>query len=404
MRQGELFTKTRREAPKDEVSKNAILLTRAGYINKEMAGVYDYLPLGLRVLKKIENIIREEMNALGAQELHLTALQDKNVWEKTNRWDDANLDVWFKTTLANDKEVGLATTHEEPLTNLLTNYISSYRDLPLFVYQFQTKFRNELRAKSGILRGREFLMKDLYSFSRDEKEHQEFYEKVKESYKKIFTRVGIGEKTYLTLASGGSFSPTSHEFQAITDAGEDLIYITDEEKKEAFNKEMGVKEGKEVKAIEVGNIFPLGTRFSEAMGLEFKDEGGNSAMPVMGSYGIGVGRLMGTVVEVLSDDKGLVWPKEISPFDAHLLVLGGEDAMKRADEVYKELTNSGVEVLYDDRDVRAGEKFADADLIGISTRIVVSDKSLENGKLEVKDRATGEEEFCTLEEIIKKLK
>ena len=247
-------------------------------------------------------------------------------------------------------------------------------------------------------------MKDLYSFSRDEKEHQEFYEKVKESYKKIFTRVGIGEKTYLTLASGGSFSPTSHEFQAITDAGEDLIYITDEEKKEAFNKEMGVKEGKEVKAIEVGNIFPLGTRFSEAMGLEFKDEGGNSAMPVMGSYGIGVGRLMGTVVEVLSDDKGLVWPKEISPFDAHLLVLGGEDAMKRADEVYKELTNSGVEVLYDDRDVRAGEKFADADLIGISTRIVVSDKSLENGKLEVKDRATGEEEFCTLEEIIKKLK
>lgn len=400
MRQSQLFTKTRREAPKDEISKNAILLTRAGFIHKELAGVYSYLPLGLRILKKIENIIREEMNVIGGQELLMTTLQDPEIWKKTNRWDDQIVDVWFKSTLKNDAEVGLGTTHEEPLTKLLTEYLSSYRDLPFYIYQFQNKFRNELRAKSGVLRGREFLMKDLYSFSRTEDEHNEFYEKAKIAYRNIFNRVGIGDFTYLTLASGGSFSKFSHEFQTVTDAGEDTIYITNEKNKEAVNKEIEKPEGMpEKKAIEVGNIFSLGTRFSKALNLNFKDEKGEQKLVIMGSYGIGLGRLMGTVVEVLSDDKGIVWPKEIAPFQVHLLSLS-EKAKDFADEIYKELMSNSIEVFYDDRDVRAGEKFADADLIGIPTRVVVGDKTLESGMLEIKDRATGNEKTTSLENLI----
>jgi len=404
MRQSQLFSKTRKDAPKDEVSKNAILLTRAGYVHKEMAGVYSYLPLGLRVVKKIEGIIREEMNALGGQEVSLTALQEKDVWEKSGRWSDDVLDIWFKTLLKNGSELGLATTHEEPLTAMLTEQVSSYRDLPRYIYQFQTKFRNELRAKSGILRGREFVMKDLYSFSRTQEEHDAFYNRAKIAYKNIFTRSGLGDYTYLTLASGGSFSKESHEFQTITDAGEDIIYITNEETKEAVNKEIDVPPGAmEKKAVEVGNIFPLGTRFSEALNLQFTDENGEKKPVIMGSYGIGVGRLMGTIAEVLSDDKGLVWSKEVAPFRVHLLVLG-DKAKDWADEIYAQLSQQGVEVLYDDRDARAGEKFADADLIGIPTRVVVGDKSLESKMLEVKDRATQEEKHMTVSDLIKELK
>jgi len=404
MRQSILFTKTRREAPKDEVSKNAILLTRAGFIHKEFAGVYSFLPLGLLVLKKIENIIRREMNILGGQEVELTALQDGDVWNKTGRWSDEVIDVWFKTKLKSGSDVGLAPTHEEPLTQLLSEYISSYRDLPLSVYQFQTKFRNELRSKSGILRGREFLMKDLYSFSRNEEEHDKFYEKVKSAYRNIFNQVGIGDSTYLTKASGGSFSKYSHEFQTIIEAGEDTIYITLEDKKEATNKEIEESNGrKEEKAIEVGNIFSLGTRFSEDLGLVFTDEAGVKNPVIMGSYGIGLSRLMGTVVEVLSDEKGIVWPKEIAPFQVHLLLLS-EKAKDFADEVYKTLSSQGVEVLYDDRDLRAGEKFADADLIGIPMQIIIGEKAIESKMLEVKERKTGETKHETLDHIIEALK
>ena len=394
MRQSKLFTKTRKEAPSDEVSKNAILLTRAGFIHKEMAGVYSYLPLGLRVLKKIENIIREEMNKLGSQEIELTALQDKELWDKTNRWDDKVVDVWFKIQ---NENLGLGFTHEEPLTSIMTEHISSYRDLPVYVYQFQTKFRKELRAKSGIMRGKEFLMKDLYSFCRTEEEHQDFYKKVEEAYKKIFSRVGIGEITYFTRASGGSFGDASHEFQTLTDAGEDLIYITDENKKEAVNKEVAKDGGEEKKAVEVGNIFPLGTRFSEALGLYFTDESGEKKLVIMGSYGIGLGRLMGTVAEVLSDEKGIVWPKEIAPFQVHLLNLS-EGSKDKADKIYEELTSKGIEVLYDDRDARAGEKFADSDLIGIPVRFIVSDKT--GDKVEVKKRDEADSKLLSIEEAI----
>lgn len=403
MKQSTLFTKTRREAPQDEVSKNAILLTRAGFIHKEMAGVYSYLPLGLRVLKKIENIIREEMNALGGQEIELTALQDKELWEKTGRWDDRAVDVWFKIQ---NENLGLGFTHEEPLTRIMAEHISSYRDLPTYVYQFQTKFRKELRAKSGILRGKEFLMKDLYSFCRTEEEHQAFYNRVKAVYQKIFERTGIGHLTYFTRASGGSFGATSHEFQTLTDAGEDIIYITNEESKEAVNKEVGEEDSEPKKSVEVGNIFPLGTRFSEALNLYFSDENGQKKPVVMGSYGIGLGRLMGTVVEVLSDEKGIVWPKEIAPFRVHLIslsqktVFGGspkDGLLGLADEIYKTLQAKNVEVLYDDRNLRAGEKFADSDLIGIPLRFVVSDKTGE-GKIEVKKRSETESTLMSKDE------
>jgi len=404
MRQSKLFTKTRREAPKDEVSKNAILLTRAGFINKERAGVYDYLPLGLRVIKKLEDIVREEMNALGGQEFLMSSLQRQELWEKhfnQDRWNDKNVDIWFKTRLKDGSELGLAFTHEEPISNMLEQFVSSYNDLPFSVYQFQTKFRNELRAQSGILRGREFLMKDLYSFSRTPEEHDDFYERAKSAYRNIFNKVGIGDSTYLTKASGGSFSEFSHEFQTLSLAGEDTIYITDENKKEAENKEIGVKDLEEKKAIEVGNIFTLGTKFSDPH-LKFKDKDGKERNVFMGSYGIGLGRLMGTIVEVLSDDKGIVWPHEVSPFDVHLLSLT-DGSKVFADEVYKTLTSQSFEVLYDDRDLRAGEKFADADLIGIPKRIVVGDKTLESKMLEIKDRATGDTSEMALEDFIKSI-
>jgi prolyl-tRNA synthetase len=413
MRQSQLFTKTRKEAPKDEVSKNAELLIRGGYIHKELAGAYAFLPLGLRVLKKIENIIREEMDVIGGQEIEMTALQDKDAWEKSGRWNDEILDVWFKTTLKSGGELGLATTHEEPLTALLSEYISSYRDLPMSVYQFQTKFRNELRAKSGIMRGREFLMKDLYSFCRNQEEHEAFYEKVKEAYFKIFQRVGIGENTFLTFASGGSFSKYSHEFQTLTEAGEDMIYLSQKKKlavnKEVYNDEvlqtLDIKkeEIKEEKAVEVGNIFTLGTKYSEPLGLYFTDESGEKKPVIMGSYGIGLGRVMGTVVETLSDDKGIVWPKSIAPFQVHLLTLG-TNSTNLGEEAYKTLISEGIEVLFDDRDLRAGEKFADSDLLGIPTRVIIGDRTEDSKLYEVKDRKTGEVRNISLEDLISELK
>ncbi|MDE2079029.1 MAG: prolyl-tRNA synthetase [Patescibacteria group bacterium] len=411
MRQSHLFTKTRREAPKDEVSQNAQLLLRAGFIHKEMAGVYDLLPLGFRVVEKIRAIIREEMEQLGAQEVSLSALQDPELWKKTDRWDDEKVDVWFKTELKNGSPLGLAATHEEPMTNMMVNHVSSYRDLPRYTFQFQTKFRNELRAKSGIMRGREFLMKDMYSFNRTESELEAFYENAGAAYQKVFQRAGIGDITYLTFASGGMFSQYSHEFQTVSTAGEDTIYI-DEEKHIAINeevlnddvlKELGLERAKllEAKAIEVGNIFKFGSRYSTPLGLTFTDEDGTEKPVVMGAYGIGLGRLMGTVAEVLSDEKGLVWPETIAPYELHLVELSQGDAeMKKfADTLYEDLVKAGIEVLYDDRDARAGEKFADSDLIGIPYRAVIG-KQATPESIEVVQRATGETKRYSMAELI----
>jgi prolyl-tRNA synthetase len=402
MKQSQLFIKTRREAPKDEVSKNAQLLIRAGFVNKEMAGAYSFMPLGLIVLNKIINIIRQEMQNIGGQELLMTSLQEKNKWESTNRWDDMVVDNWFKTKLKNGGELGLAFTHEEPLTSLMKDHVRSFRDLPFSVFQFQTKFRNETRAKSGIMRTREFIMKDLYSFAKDMDEHNVFYEKAKNAYIKIFDNLGIGDKTYVTFASGGSFSKYSHEYQTLTDAGEDTIFVH-EGKKIAINKEvlnedvmtdLGIKKEDlvEKKAVEVGNIFSLGTKFSDALGLNYKDESGKLQPVIMGSYGIGPARVMGTIAELHSDDKGLIWPEQVSPFDIHLIAIFDEGGkVKQSCEVlYEKLIKSGKTVLYDDREVGAGEKFSDSDLIGIPKRYIVSEKTLAQDFVEVKDRKSGQ--------------
>ena len=415
MRQSHLFTKTRKETPTDEVSRNAELLVRAGFIHKEMAGVYSYLPLGLRVLKKIENIIREEMNAVGGQEVSMTALQNPELWKKTGRWGDEVVDSWFKTKLKNDSELGLGFSHEEPLVNILSNFISSYKDLPLAIYQFQTKFRNELRAKSGILRGREFLMKDMYSFHASQENMEEFYGKIMDVYKNIFSKVGIGHLTYKTFASGGVFSKYSHEFQTITSAGEDTIYL-DKNINIAINKEVFTDEIirslnlkrenlSEEKAIEVGNIFELKTRFSEPLDLSFTDQSGEKHPVLMGCYGIGLGRLMGTVVEVLSDDKGIIWPESIAPFAVHLLSLGeDEEVKKEAEKIYESLSKNDTEVLFDDRgEVSAGEKFADADLIGIPYRVVVSERSLKEGGIEIKKRNETKSKIVSLDDLLNQL-
>ena len=413
MKQSKLFTKTRKEAPKDEVSKNAQLLIRGGFINKEMAGVYSYLPLGLRVLKKINNIIREEMDKVGSQEIFMTALQEKTIWEKSGRWDDNVVNNWFKTNLKNGTELGLGFTHEEPIARIMSEHVFSYKDLPFSAYQIQTKFRNESRAKSGVMRGREFSMKDMYSFSKDEEEHNIFYEKSKEVYMNVFNRLGIGDKTFLTISSGQPFSKYSYEFQTVSEAGEDIIYI-DDNKKIAINKEdygeeilsdfgLDVKKEdlREEKSIEVGDIYTLGTKYSEAEGLTYKDENGEIKPVFMGSYGMSPTRSMGTLVEVNSDEKGLVWPESVAPFRVHLLSLGQNE---KAEGIYTQLNEKNIEVLYDDRDVSAGEKFADADLLGIPYRVIISEKSLADAGVEIKKRDKEESKIVSVEEFLKIVK
>ena len=378
--------------------------------------MYSYLPLGLRVLKKIENIIREEMDQIGGTEMKTSILQDKEIWEKTNRWDDKEVDIWFKTKLKNGGEVGLSWSNEEDFANILKQYVSSYKDLPLYLYDFKDILRNETRSKSGILRGREFYWKALYSFSRDEAEHNVFYEKMKTAYQNIFRRTGIGHMTYLTFASGGAFSKYSHEFQTITSAGEDTIYVS-EDKAIAVNREvmeeevlasLDLEKDKlvEHRAIEVGNIFTLGTSKPEALEFYYADKSGEKKPVFMGSYGIGLGRLMGTVVEVLSDAKGIVWPESIAPHVLHLLALGeDEEVLAEAEKIYENLSEAGVEVLFDDRaDISAGEKFAGADLLGIPYRAVVSERSIKEKGIELKKRTEEKGKIVSKDELLKILK
>jgi prolyl-tRNA synthetase len=411
MRQSQLFTKTRKEAPADESSKNAQLLIRAGFVHKEMAGVYAYLPLGLAVVENIKAIVREEMNAIGGQELIMTALQRKELWERTDRWSDDVVDVWFKSELKAGGEVGFGWSHEEPIGDMMKNYITSYKDLPMYVYQFQTKLRNELRAKSGVMRGREFVMKDMYSFTVGEEDHTKFYNATMDAYMRVYARLGLGEDTFITFASGGAFTQFSHEFQTICDAGEDEIYIN-RDKNIAINAEvftpetlakLGVTEAEltKVTTAEVGNIFNFGRQKAADLGLTYMSETGEAIPVWMGSYGIGVTRLVGVIAEKFSDDKGLVWPESVAPYHVHLIALNTDDAAvcDYADGVYTELQKRGATVLYDDRDVRAGEKFADSDLIGLPYRVVVSKKNREEGVFEVVTRKTGEVRKCTEAEL-----
>lgn len=416
MRLSQLFTRTRKQIPANEEARNAQLLIQAGFIHKEMAGVYAYLPLGKVVLEKISNIIREEMNALGAQELQMTTLQPKELWQRTDRWDDSKVDNWFKTKLANGTELGVGLTHEEPIVNAMRDYIDSYKDLPLFVYQIQSKFRNELRAKSGLLRGREFIMKDMYSFARTQEEHTKLYEQAAAAYVKVFERLGLGDSTYRTYADGGYFTDKfSDEFQTLSPVGEDTIYV-DKIKKLAINEEVyddanlakaSLKKADLSKqtSVEVANIFSLESKYSDALDVYYVDESGKRQSIIMGCYGIGVSRLMGVLAEHFSDDNGLIWPVAVAPAQVYLAPLGNSPAVvKAADGLYSQLQDSNIEVLYDDRDVRAGQKFADADLMGIPYRVVISDKTVEKETVELKARTEDKTSFIKVSELLTKVR
>ncbi len=408
MRLSHTFTRTRKQAPADEVAHNAQLLIRAGYVHKTMAGVYSYTPLGLTVLENIKQIVREEMNRISSQELLMSTLQRQELWQETGRWSDELVDVWFKSHLQDGTEVGFGWTHEEPIIELLRSYLKSYKDLPISVYQFQNKLRNELRAKSGIMRGREFIMKDMYSIHASKEDLEAYYQAVIEAYKRCYHRFGLGDDTYVTFASGGAFTKFSHEFQTICAAGEDYIYLhrgrdlaINEEVVDEAVRELGIdkSELERVKTAEVGNIFNFGTQKSEEMGLVFTGEDGRQHHAYMGSYGIGITRVMGVIVEKFADDKGLVWPEEVAPARVHLVQIGKE-SVAAADELYDTLQQAGITVLYDDRAARPGEKFADAELLGMPTRITVSDRLLEAGEWEVVDRRTGEQQRLTTSQLL----
>lgn len=410
MKQSQLFTKTRREAPADETAKNAQLLVRAGYIHKEMAGVYSLLPLGFRVVNNIRKIVAEEMEKLGSEEILMSTLQNKETWKKTNRWDDEKVDVWFKSEFKGGGEVGFGWSHEEPITEMMKSHIASYNDLPKYVHQFQNKLRNEVRAKSGIIRCREFLMKDMYAFCVNEEENINFYNKATEAYKNVFKRIGLGDITYVTSASGGFFTDKfSHEFQTICDTGEDIIYVNEvggvAVNEEIYNEEtiekMGLKmeDFEKKKAAEVGNIFNFGSKKCEEMGLYFNDKDGTKKPVHLSSYGIGITRLLGVLVEVFADDKGIIWPEAVAPFKYHIVEITSQklEVREAAEKIYKKLGE--MNCLYDDRDLRAGEKFADADLLGMPYQIIVSEKNIESGKLELKNRKTSEVKMVSLKEI-----
>ena len=380
----ELVGKTNKTAKQFE-SINATLLQKGGYIRPLMSGVYSYLTLGLLVLRKIEQIVREEMSAVGGQEILMPVLHPKENWEATGRWD--TMDCLFKIKGSGGADIALGPTHEEVVTPLVQAYILSYHDLPRAVYQIQTKFRNEARSKSGLLRGREFLMKDMYSFHGDEADLDQYYAKVEKAYEKIWNRLGLGDKTLKTYASGGAFSKFSHEYQTLSENGEDIIFIC-EKCNVAVNKEIfgeqnaclqcGNKDLLEKKAIEVGNIFKLKTRFSESFQFTYVDKGQSKKSVYMGCYGIGISRLMGVLVELFNDGKAIYWPKEVAPFDIHLIGLNQEDdtVCGNASALYNKLRAEGKSVLFDDRvNISAGEKFADADLIGIPTRLIISKRT-----------------------------
>lgn len=417
MRQSRLLTKTSKNAPHDADSVNAKYLTQGGFVHQEMAGVYSWMPLGLRVLRKVEGIIREELDKLGAQEILMSALQPKENWDTTGRWD--SVDVLFKLPSQTGKIYGLGPTHEEIVTPLVKSYLNSYKDLPIAVYQIQSKFRDELRAKSGVLRGREFGMKDLYSFHKDKQDFEEYYAKVLETYLAIFSRCGLNAK--VVEASGGSFSKKfSHEFQVLTPAGEDKI-LTSENGTFAQNVEVATlgegdknPENGEILAlktgVEVGNIFDLGTKFTEAFDVAFQDEDGERRTAVMGCYGIGTTRLVGTIVEASHDEKGIVWPMNVAPFHVHLLSLRSKDETVQsrinsvAQEIYDGLWADGVEVLWDDREgVSPGEKFADADLIGLPLRLVVSEKTLKEDSVEWKPRTESEAKLVKIADVVEQV-
>lgn len=403
MRLSKLFTKTLKEVTSEEKSVNARLLERAGFVSKQMAGVYNYLPLGLIMLNKINKIIREEINAVGGQEILMPALTSLENYKKTKR---DNLDILFRTKLHSGSDFVLNQSHEEVVTPLVQKYVNSYKDLPVAVYQIQTKFRNEPRARSGLLRGREFVMKDLYSFHADEKDLDNYYKKVQKAYFKIFERFGLGKITHLVYASGGTFSKFSHEYQTVCKTGEDSVYLC---KKcgAGVNKEIidiqktcpecGSKDLEETRSIEVGNIFKLKTKFSDAFDMTYQDNDGKEKQITMGCYGIGPSRVMGTIAEVFNDDNGMILPESVAPYKYHIIILNSKD---QSSDVKKIIDKLGEEnCLVDDRDISAGQKFADADLMGMPIRVVLSKKTLEKDSVEMKKRDEEKSEMVKISQI-----
>ncbi len=410
MKKSKFLTKTLKETPSDSDSINASYLTRGGFIKKNLAGVYALLPLGMKVYQKIENIIREEMDKVGGQELYMNVFQSKELWEETGRWNEMK-EIMYQFKDIRGKEIGLGPTHEEQITDIVRSNIGSYRDLPVAAYQIQTKFRNEARAKSGLLRGREFIMKDLYSFHPDEKDFYQYYEMMKETYLNVFKRCGL-ENIKIVEADGGVFSKFSHEFQLLAESGEDTIFYCDncefaqnkEIAKVSENDKCPNCDGKILKtnSIEVGNIFPLKDKFSKKMKASYKDKDGKEHAIIMGCYGIGLTRLLGSVVEVMHDDRGIIWPESIAPYKVNLISI---DKNEETEKIYQKLIKNGVEVLYDDReDTSAGEKFADADLIGCPYKIIVSKRSIESGGAEIAKRDSKESKVVPTEEIENNLK
>jgi prolyl-tRNA synthetase len=419
MKYSSIFPKTQKNEFKEDLSVNAKLLVKAGYIDQLMAGSWTLLPLGFRVVENIKNIIREELNTTGALEMLMPLLHPREIWDQTGRWSDPEVKkIMYQFKDIHGKEYGLSFTHEEIVMNLLGKNIQSYKDLPVMVYHFSTKFRNEPRAKSGILRGREFMMKDLYSAHTSEEDLYNYYNKVKDVYVKIFDRMGL--KAKVVEASGGVYTEkNSHEFQVISEVGEDTIFYCDCGKCD-FAQNEEIFKGKEgdncpnncgdgckivkAKSIEVGNIFPLGTKYSKSQKVFYTDKEGKQQEIWFASYGIGPSRVLGALVEVFHDDKGIIWPKAVAPFGVHLITISHQQlaVSKQADEVYQKLEGEGIEVLYDDREVSAGAKFADADLIGIPVRLVVGQKN--GDKIEWKERASEKTELLDLDEVLKRLK
>jgi len=410
MKRSALLTKTLKETPADSDSINATYLTRAGFVKKNMAGVYALLPLGMKVYQKIENIIPEEMNKIEGQESFMNVMQSKDLWDETGRWNEMK-DIMYQFKDVRGKDVGLGPTHEEQVTDIIRSNINSYKDLPVAVYQIQTKFRNEARAKSGLLRGREFVMKDLYSFHANEEDFNKYYKRAKVAYQKVFERCGF-KNVKIVEADGGVFSKYSHEFQVLVKSGEDTIFHCDS-CEFAQNKEIAeVKEndkcpkcdGKIVKsnAIEVGNIFPLKNKFSKEMNANFKNEEGEEKSIIMGCYGIGLTRVLASIVETSNDERGIIWPETVAPYKVNLISI---DKNQEAEKIYQDLTKKGVEVLYDDRkDVSAGEKFADVDLIGCPYKVIVSERSINSGGAEIARRDNKESKVVPFDEIENNLK
>jgi prolyl-tRNA synthetase len=407
MLQSQLFCKTKKEAPKDAEAISHKLLVKGDFIEQTISGVYRFLPLGLGVLKKIEKIIREEMLNLGAQEVLLPTLQDKKLWLETNRWQTIDPPL-FKLMDRHQKETALGPTHEEEMVDIVRKKVKSYQDLPFSLFQIQNKFRNEMRASGGLLRQREFLMKDLYSFHSNKKDLINFYNKVKKSYFKIFKKCRLPVKC-VEASSGTIGGELSHEFQVVAESGEDRILICSKcgyganiEKVGEIKrcpKCGGILEKKN--SIEVGHIFYLGTKYSKAMSANFKDRDGKEKPILMGCYGIGLPRLMATIVEIHHDEKGIIWPKEVAPFQVHLIRIENNQPVKlAAEKLYNDLIKENIEVLYDDRqDKSTGEKFADCDLIGIPIRIVISERTLKQNCVELKNRGLKKTKLIKINEV-----